>query len=103
MPAFEQQLSSRTDLPDEEGTETSVDSRLTGVNKMLSRTDLPDEEGTETGFSAKFSRVCRRSRRTDLPDEEGTETDRCRVERIGNRLVAPISPMRRGLKRCLPN
>ena len=63
------------------------------------RTDLPDEEGTETA-SRRNRRAWSpdRQRRTDLPDEEGTETRNCLVEWDNRGCVAPISPMRRGLK-----
>ncbi len=50
---------------------------------------------TNLGNSGAFKLSC-----TDLPDEEGTETDRMRMWRArGYAFVAPISPMRRGLKR----
>ncbi len=41
-------LKSCTDLPDEEGTETSY----SAYNLAISCTDLPDEEGTETRSAA---------------------------------------------------
>jgi len=44
------------------------------LGQDFSRTDLPDEEGTETvGFVASYSAATEPGR-TDLPDEEGTET-----------------------------
>ena len=63
---------SRTDLPDEEGTETKKSQRWWRLE--FSRTDLPDEEGTETTFTVRNCRWVRFVSRTDLPDEEGTET-----------------------------
>ena len=85
----------RTDLPDEEGTET-LTLLSVAVSRILGSTDLPDEEGTET-IGADLVSV-RLAGRTDLPDEEGTETHHGRGRADGSGGVAPISPMRRGLK-----
>ena len=63
----------------------------------VGRTDLPDEEGTETSWPSGTKMP--RCSRTDLPDEEGTETVRPQSARGELSGVAPISPMRRGLKR----
>ena len=62
----------RTDLPDEEGTET-WESALLRFPAAPSRTDLPDEEGTETRRRSGYINF-KILGRTDLPDEEGTET-----------------------------
>ncbi len=86
----------RREHPDEEGTETWINSTATAPSPVRRR-EHPDEEGTETGKVLVEGGYT--SGRREHPDEEGTETPQagCTVRSIC--AAAESTPMKRGLKR----